>query len=92
MKKAAILVLVLLLGLTGCSTVTNVGKVNDLITEGDQAYENKDYEGAIKAYTAALELDAKKDTAYNNRGLAYMELEQYGSGAGGFHPGDCAER
>ena len=53
MKKAAILVLVLLLGLTGCSTVTNVGKVNDLITEGDQAYENKDYEGAIKAYTAA---------------------------------------
>ena len=55
MKKAAILVLVLLLGLTGCSTVTNVGKVNDLITEGDQAYENKDYEGAIGGIRAGRE-------------------------------------
>ena len=35
MKKAAILVLVFMLGLTGCSTVTNVGRVNDLITEGE---------------------------------------------------------
>ena len=42
MKKAAILVLVFMLGLTGCSTVTNVGRVNDLITEGDQAYVRAD--------------------------------------------------
>ena len=60
----------LLMGCTGCG-LTDSGKINKLITEGDTAFSDKNYQGAVEAYTEALEMDVKVPTAYNNRGLSY---------------------
>ena len=42
------------------------------------AYNNKgEYDNAIEAYQKAIELNPKKDEAYNNMGIAYYSLGQF---------------
>ncbi|MBR6017616.1 MAG: tetratricopeptide repeat protein [Paludibacteraceae bacterium] len=43
-------------------------------------YENKDYEGAIRLYTKALEIDPDMAEAYLNRGLTYIYIDKVKAG------------
>ena len=45
--------------------------------EGNKLYENGDYQGAIAKYTEAIKLNPKYASAYNNRGVAYADLQNY---------------
>ncbi len=67
--------------LMGCS---NEEKINELILQGDTAYNEGKYTEAIDVYTQILELDEAKDEIYNNRGMAYMKQKQYIKAANDF--------
>lgn len=45
--------------------------------EGNKAFKAKDYEGAVKHFTAAIEAEPKNETYYSNRSAAYIKLEKY---------------
>lgn len=47
---------------------------NNFYESGNQAYENKDYKGAIKYYGRALKKDPEFIYAIDNTGLAYRQL------------------
>lgn len=49
----------------------------DYYTEGEGKFINQDYEGAIKDYSQAIELNPDHVEAYYNRGLAKHFLEDY---------------
>ena len=68
------LVLSAILLLTGCGKLT---KINELVNQGNEAYKNGDYQAAAEAYTQVLDLDAKRELVYNNRGMAYYNLGLY---------------
>lgn len=46
----------------------------DLSQQGEDKLKNGDYEGALKIYNQVLQLNAKDDKAYVNRGLARFNL------------------
>lgn len=50
---------------------------NEKLEEGNKLYYAEDYDGAIKLYNEAIQLNPKYFEAYNNRGLAYKNLGQY---------------
>ena len=66
--------LLLVCMLMGCS---NEEKINELIQQGDTAYNEGRYTEAVTVYTQILELDDAKDEIYNNRGMAYMKQQSY---------------
>ncbi len=47
------------------------------LEEGNEFYYKGDYEKAIELYSEALAFNPNYDWAYNNRGIAYIDLEQY---------------
>ena len=49
------------------------------ISLGDEHYEAKDYVGAIKAYTEAINLNPKNASAYKKRGGAFHQKDDYDS-------------
>ncbi|MBR1396549.1 MAG: tetratricopeptide repeat protein [Selenomonadaceae bacterium] len=55
----------------------NEFRVNQFLKEGNQLYYQGDYNGAIAKYNEALNLNPNFDWAYNNRGLAYGNLQNY---------------
>lgn len=50
---------------------------NQKLEEGNKLYYAKNYDGAAKFYSEALNLKPNWDWAYNNRGAAYNELGKY---------------
>lgn len=67
--------------MVGCS---NEEKINELIQQGDTAYNEGKFTEAVDVYTQILELDDTKDEIYNNRGMAYMKQKQYIKAANDF--------
>ena len=49
---------------------------NNYYESGNQAYEKKDFKGAIKLYSKALKKDPEFIYAIDNTGLAYRQLEE----------------
>src|SRR5205823_2988767 len=47
------------------------------LCRGSQAMNRRDFEHAIRHFTAALEIDPKFAEAYNQRAIAYYLQEQY---------------
>ena len=50
---------------------------NQKVEEGWKLYSNGDYNGAIKLYSEAIELNSYNTNAYNNRGWIYYLLKDY---------------
>lgn len=48
---------------------------------GNQAFENKDYPGAISYYTEAIRYNPKNHIYYSNRSACYIALEQWAEAA-----------
>ncbi|MEO1068623.1 MAG: tetratricopeptide repeat protein [Cyanobacteria bacterium J06638_6] len=46
----------------------------DFFSQGGEKLDQNDYQGAIKDYTQAVELNPRYAEAYNNRGVAYARL------------------
>jgi tetratricopeptide (TPR) repeat protein len=51
---------------------------------GTKLHQTGDLEGAIAAYTRALEIDKKYADAYNNRGVAYTSQKNFNAAAADF--------
>ena len=49
---------------------------NDFANEGNKHYENADYDGAIIAYTKAIELEPEETEYYFYRGYSYLYLSE----------------
>lgn len=49
----------------------------EFLKQGNEFYEQKQYDKAIDAYTKAIEVDQKYQDAYFNRGIVYRNLKQY---------------
>ena len=60
---------------TGCSG-TEADKLR-FLERGNQAYEKKDYDKALFFYKEALLKDSTFAEAWNNKGLALMQLQRY---------------
>ena len=52
-------------------------KINALLEQGDQAFEEGRYEEALKAYDQAIHMKPRLPMAYNDRGRAYVRLSRY---------------
>jgi tetratricopeptide (TPR) repeat protein len=72
--KIALVLLLLLTVSVGCGKQK---KINEFVSQGNEAYKIEDYTTAIEAFTSALELDDELETVYNNRGMAYMNQGEY---------------
>ena len=59
-------------GITPIRSTVNTDTAAALNREGTKAYEAKDYDSAIRNYTAAIEQDPNFGQAYSNLGLAYQ--------------------
>ncbi len=59
-------------------TVPEGMKTADLISKGNEARKNGNYDLAIDLLNRAVEADAKSKTAWNDLGLAYYEMRQDG--------------
>lgn len=62
--------------LAACTSKTDVDKLN-FLTQGNTAYNNGDMPEAIRFYTEALQKDSAFADAWNNRGLAQMQMKLY---------------
>lgn len=73
MRKTAIVVVAVILGLLGCGQQTqDPGKqANALIEKGVAHFQKQEYDLAIDNYKKALELNPKSAVAYNFLGMAY---------------------
>ncbi|HHL52461.1 MAG TPA: tetratricopeptide repeat protein, partial [Flammeovirgaceae bacterium] len=60
---------------TGCSS-KEADKLR-FLERGNQAYEKKDYDKALFFYKEALLKDSAFAEAWNNKGLALMQLQRY---------------
>jgi tetratricopeptide (TPR) repeat protein len=77
-----IILSVLLLNLSGCAKKPEDAEVS--IHQGDQSFEAKDYDKAVKNYTTAIE--AKPDaTAYQKRAKAYAAKGAHDEAIKDFH-------
>ncbi|MDK2790952.1 MAG: hypothetical protein PWP15_1461 [Methanothermococcus sp.] len=54
-----------------------LGKINNLISKGNNAIDNKDYEPALKYYNEALKIDPNITSIWNNKGLTLHYLGRY---------------
>ena len=45
--------------------------------EGNSMYKDKDYDGALRLYTRAIQLEPTNHTFYSNRAATYLALKQY---------------
>ncbi|HEX9630280.1 MAG TPA: tetratricopeptide repeat protein [Pyrinomonadaceae bacterium] len=52
--------------------------------KGVRLHQSGDLAGAIAAYTRAIKIDANKQDAYNNRGVAYLALKEYAAALADF--------
>ena len=50
---------------------------SDYLRRGNRAYDNRQFEDAIAAYTKAIELDSTFTIAYSNRGASYGQMGEY---------------
>ncbi len=60
----------------GCSKVQQPKQVSPF-ARGTTAYSNRDYAGAIKYFTQAIDRNPKLTSAYINRGNAYLALKRH---------------
>ena len=58
-------------------TVLGQDKAVEYYNNGNAKLHLKDYQGAIKDYTKAIELNPDAEGAYYNRGLAKEKLEDH---------------
>ncbi len=80
MKQISILAVLLLFAtITFAQDQTN--QANDLIKQGEQAYNAKNYQEAFESYNKAIELKESKDevdtTLYFNAGVAAFKAKEY---------------
>jgi tetratricopeptide (TPR) repeat protein len=52
--------------------------------KGVKLHQSGDLAGAIAAYTRAIKIDANRQDAYNNRGVAYLALKEYAAALADF--------
>ncbi|HLY08749.1 MAG TPA: tetratricopeptide repeat protein [Planctomycetota bacterium] len=69
------LILGCLLFISACQTPPTA---EESFLRGNVLFDSGDPQGAISAYTEAIELRPRYARALNNRGLAHAELKQYG--------------
>jgi tetratricopeptide (TPR) repeat protein len=75
-KWLYVLVVLLIAGCGGGAQVASAGW-QEQYDMGMRFLDESDYEEAVLAFTAAIEIDTKQPLAYVGRGDAYVGLEQY---------------
>lgn len=71
--KSAILVAALFLCLA--TEARGAGKLEELFTKGQEAYQNRDYRKALQYFEKAVELDPNFAPVYNALGLCHYDLK-----------------
>jgi tetratricopeptide (TPR) repeat protein len=77
-----IILLALFLGLFGCAKNPELAETR--VHQGDQSYEAKDYDKAVKEYTAAIEAKPEA-TVYQKRARTYAAKGQHEEAIKDFH-------
>ncbi len=73
MKKAAIIVLMMLLTVP----TLNAANPGELFGKGISLLKQGEFQNAIDVFSQLIELEPENPDAYRNRGVAYMKLAQY---------------
>ena len=76
-KKYGRFFLMLLLAFSFGITAASAQSYEDACKKGDEALAKKDYNGAIKEFSAATSIDAEKPQAYLGSGIAKYNLGKY---------------
>ena len=79
--------LVLLLSLVCilcCACGGRPEKINALLDQGDQAFNEGRYDEALKAYDQVIHMKPRLPMAYNDRGRVYVRMARYDEAAGDF--------
>lgn len=69
--------IVLILGIAFLSSLSFSQGINDYIEKGITAYDQQDFEGAIKSYKKALEINSKNELANYEIALTYFAMQNY---------------
>ncbi len=77
MRVRFILLLLCLLCVCAVGCSGRPEKINALLEQGDQAFEEGRFEEAMKAYDQVIQLQPRLPMAYNDRGRAYVRLARY---------------
>jgi Flp pilus assembly protein TadD len=56
---------------------TTPSTTEDFFNRGVEKFQKRDYQGAIEDFNQALRLNPNNANAYQNRGTAWIELENY---------------
>jgi tetratricopeptide (TPR) repeat protein len=57
--------------------VVATASAKDILIQGNEKFDRKDYKGAIEDYTQVIRLNPSNDDAYFSRGTAHIKLKNY---------------